>query len=349
MRLEVRSASAVNDQQEMLELQDRNLPYLLRDRFEWRHFANPAGPAWSWFLHEEGSSSAVAMASVFPSCMFIDGKKVVCGQVGEFVVDAKYRSLGPALKLQRATFGPVDSGAIAVCYDTPPDDHGMSTFKRLGMQANTEVFRYALPLRSDEFLKKRLGDGTLAKPAVAAANLLLNLKFSTRRKEALKGLEISIFDGMFDDEFTHLDQSVSSSGMIRACRSAELLNWRYKKMPHCTYMTLVARRSGELVGFLTAINNAGRVGVGEVFGHHIDEVGAALLDALLSLSRKERAHLLEGYSSEDGPAKAAFLKLGFTRRERVARIVSYEKPDGCGKATLTPATCWAFTAVETIV
>ncbi len=349
MSLSVRPASAAHDQKEMLELQDRNLPYLLEDRFGWRHFDNPAGPAWSWFLCENRNSAAVGMASVFPSCMFIDGRKVVCGQVGEFVVDPKYRSLGPALMLQRATFAPVDSGAIAVCYDTPPDDHGMSTFKRLGMQADTEVFRYALPLRSDEFLRKRLGEGPRATLAISGANLLLDVKFASRRKRTMKGLEISVFEGLFDDEFSQLDRSVSSAGMIRACRSAELLNWRYKKMPRCNYMTLVARRAGELVGFLTAINNAGRVGVGEVFGHQIDEVGVALLDVLASLCRKERACLLEGYASEASPTKTVFMKLGFTRRERVARIVSYEKPEGCGKRLLTPSTCWAFTAVETIV
>jgi GNAT superfamily N-acetyltransferase len=349
MSLALRPASAATDRQEMLELQDTNLLDRPEGRFEWRHFANPAGPAWSWFLYEEVKGSAVGMASVFPTCMFIDGKKVVCGQVGEFVVDAKYRSLGPALMLQRATFGPVDSGAIAVCYDTPPDDHGMSTFKRLGMQASTEVFRYALPLRSDEFLQKKLGDGSPAKIVTSAANLLLDVKFASRRKRTIEGLEISVFEGLFDDEFTQLDQSVSSSGMIRACRSADLLNWRYRKMPRRRYMTLAARRAGELVGFLTAINNAGRVGVGEMFGHQIDEIGAALLDALVSLCRKERARLLEGYSSEDCPARAAFLNVGFTRRERVARIVSYEKPEGCGKRMLTPATCWAFTAVETIL
>ncbi len=332
-----------------MELQDRNLLDHLEDRFEWRHFGNPAGPAWSWFLYEESNGKAVAMASLFPSYMFIDGKKIVCGQVGEFVVDAKYRSLGPALMLQKATFGPVESGAIAVCYDCPPDDHGMSTFKRLGMQANTEVFRYALPLRSNEFLQKKLGDGPLAKPAITAANLLLNAKFATRWNRGMHGIEISRFERDFDEEFTRLDESVSSAGVIRASRSAEVLNWRYRRMPRCSYFTLVARRAGELVGFLTAINNSGRVGIGEVFGHRLDEVGVALLDALIGLCRKERAHLVEGYSSEGSPSKAALLKAGFTRRERVARIVAYEKPDGRGKKMLTPATCWAFAAIETIV
>src|SRR5208337_3026068 len=119
MSLALRPAAAADDQEQMLDLLDRNLMDRLEGRFEWRHFANPAGPAWSWFLCEKSSGDAVGMASVFPCHMFVDGKKVVCGQVGEFVVDAKYRSLGPALMLQRATLGPVNSGEIAICYDCP--------------------------------------------------------------------------------------------------------------------------------------------------------------------------------------------------------------------------------------
>jgi len=349
MSLVVRRVSLIDDRQEMLELLNRNFEPGQETRFEWRHFANPAGPAWSWFLYEKSNDSVVATTSVFPRHMFVDGKKLVCGQVGEFVVDAGYRSLGPAVMLQRATFEPVDSGAIAICYDCPPHDQGMSTFKRLGMQAHAEVFRYALPLRSDEFLRKKLGDGPLAKPAIAAANLLLNAKFSTRGSRSIKGIEISSFDGPFDDEFTQLDQSVSSSGVIRASRSAELLNWRYRKLPRCSYLTLVARRAGELVGFLTALNCGGRVGIGDVFGHQFEDVSVALIDALVSLCRKERASLLEGYSSEGGPWKAAFLKLGFARRERVARIVGYENPAVGGKEMLNSGICWVFNAVETIL
>jgi hypothetical protein len=349
MSLNLRSASAAQDQEQMVELQDRNLADHLEGRFEWRHFANPAGPAWSWFLHERSDGPAVAMASVFPCHMCIDRKKVVCGQVGEFVVDAKYRSMGPALMLQRATFEPVNSGAIAICYDCPPHDQGMSTFRRLGMQANTEVYRYALPLRSDEFLQKKLGAGPVAKSATAAANLFLNAKLSTRRNRQFRGIEISSFDGPFGEEFTQLDQLVSSVGMIRASRSAELLNWRYRKIPRCNYLTLVARRAGELLGFLTAIDCGGRVGIGDVFGLQLEDVSLALIDELVTLCRKNKASLVEGYSSEGGPWKAVFLKLGFAQRERVARVVAYENPDGDGNKLANRATCWAFNAVETIL
>jgi len=347
MSLAVRPASAAvaDDRLQMMDLLGRNLPNIQDWHFEWRHFANPAGPAWSWFLYEKPGGAVVGMASVLPRFMLVDGKPVVCGQVFEFVVDAGYRSLGPAVMLQRATFGPVDSGAIPICFDCPPHDQGMSTFDRLGMRAVTEVDRYALPLRSDAFLQKKLGVGPLAKPAIAAANLLLRIKLSSRRAQRMPGIEISQFDGDFGDEFTQLDRSVSSLGLIRASRLAEDLNWRYRHS-RSTFRTLIARRSGELVGFLIAIDFDGRVTIWDLFGHQFDEVGGALIDALVDLCRKKNASLVEGYSSEGSPLRGALLEAGFTRRERLARIVAYEKPDSPAGRMLHPGIRWAFTLVE---
>jgi hypothetical protein len=330
----------------MIALLTRNLPNPQEEHFAWRHFANPAGEAWSWFLCEEPGGSAVGMASVFPRPMSVDGRQEIWGQVGEFVVDAKYRSLGPALMLQRATFEPVKAGDVPVCYDCPPHDQGMSTFDRLGMRANTEVYRYALPLRSDEFLEKRLGNGILFKPAVVSANLALGIKLFRRGKPQMHGIEVSELGGDFGQEFTQLDQSVSSLGAIWASRSAEQLNWRHRRQPHCSFRTLVARRSGELLAFLTSIDFAGRVAIWDLFGRHVEDVGAVLIDALISSSRKEKAHLVEGYCSGDNGLRDLFNKMGFSPRERLARIVAYGTQACRRDLTAGPGPRWAFTLTE---
>jgi hypothetical protein len=348
MNLTVRSASAEvrEDRQQMLALLSRNLPQHRADHFQWRHFDNPAGEAWSAFLCDGPNGAAVAMASVFPRHMFVDGARVTWGQVAEFVVDAKYRSLGPAVMLQRATFRPVDLGFISVCFDCPPHDQGMSTFNRLGMQANTEVFRYALALRSDQFLAIKLGNGALAKPVVAAANLALKLKRSARGKSTMHGVEISVLEGNFGEEFTKLDQSVSSLGIIRGSRSAEVLNWRHKQQPGCKFYTLVARRFGELLGFLTAIDFSGRIAIWDIFGHQLEGLNTTLIDALIEHSVRKKSLLVEGYSSFRNSLTKDFLEAGFVRRERLARVVAYEKPTHGVEKTVRPDMQWAFTLTE---
>jgi hypothetical protein len=343
MNLAIRPASLAHDQQQLIDLLERNISGKQMGHFEWRHQANPAGPGWSWIIYEREKQTAVAMASVFPRNMLLAGKPLLCGQVGEFVVDAPYRSLGPAVLLQRATFEPVNAGKLAFCYDCPPHDKGMSTFMRLGMRANTEVGRYALPLRSEEFLEKRLGDGFWTKPVVSAVNSALRLRIPRRRAH---GLEVTKFDQVFDEEFSHLDRRVSSSGVIRASRHAEDLNWRYRKNPNLKFRVLVARRAGELLGFLSYILFGQRASIVDVFGCELADVGIVLLEAFIAACRTENLICLEAYCSEGSELRPLFMKAGFRLRERAARVVAYAKPDDPVGKMLDSNLRWAFSQVE---
>jgi hypothetical protein len=349
MNLAVRRASLTNDREEIIRLLNRNFETGQEKRFDWRHLNHPAGPAWCWFIYDRGNNKTIATAAVFPRQMFVNGKSVVCGQVGGFAVEATHRSLGPAVLMQRTTFEPADCGAVAFCYDTPPHDRGMSTFLRLGMQPNCQVTRYALPLRSDEYLRNRLGDGAWTKPAVAAGNLFLRVRPFHRFARPIVGLEIARFVGRFDEEFTFLDRSFSSSGMVRADRSAENLNWCYRDNPGSDFRVLVARRRGELLTYLVFLVYRERVAIVDFFGHEIPRIGRALLDALVEISRKEKRVLLEGFCSDQSELKSVFRESGFQEREKNARVVAYEKPITGITKLLGPGLRWEFGGFELLV
>jgi hypothetical protein len=342
MSLVIRAASLTDERQQLTELLERNIPGRQEGHFEWRHQANPAGPGWSWVACDR-NHAIVAMASVFPRNIWVDGKLMVCGQVGEFVVDTPYRSLGPALMLQRATFTPVNSGEVAFCYDCPPHDQGMSTFVRLGMSPATEVTRYALPLKSDEFLAKRIGNGGWTKPLVTAANLILRLR---KFRPNDHGLEISEFHSAFGEEFTRMDKLVSTSGAIRASRSSQDLIWRYQKNPGLRSRILVARRAGELQGFLTFLTFGDRASIVDIFGYPSSGTTLPLLQATIDLCRRENRVCIEGYCSDASELKTLFKQAGLRRRERAARIVIYSKENGHIRPPLNPGLRWTFSQVE---
>jgi hypothetical protein len=351
MNIAVRPASLSEDREELIALLERNLPNsAIKTHFKWHHEDNPAGSGWSWVLYDRQSGALGAMTSVFPRPMYMDGKPVLCGQVGEFVVDKNCRSLGPAVMLQRATFQPVDSGALALCYDCPPHDQGMSTFVRLGMRPSCEVTRYALPLRSDEVLGRRLGKGAWTKPVIAGANLLLSMKHTSRR---IQGLEICSLNGEFGDEFTYLDNTVISDGVIRASRSAELLNWRYRKRPDVKTDVLAARQGGELLSFLAFIvyeetKGLKRALIGDLFGRQLSEAGLALLDGMIEMCRRKDVVCLEGYCSETSALKPLFEAAGFRARERAARVVAYAKSGAWNGGILNSKVSWPMGPAEVI-
>jgi len=290
--------------------------------------------------------------------MYVDGTLVTCGQVTHFVIDSGYRSLGPALLLQRATFEPVDSGALAFCYDCPPHDRGMATFIRLGMHANCELARYALLLRSDEYFDKRLGKRGWTKPLVATTNLLLGAR---RKARPVTGLEICEHAGAFGEEFSSLDRLVSSSGEIRASRSAENLTWRYRQdpgnaesSPNCEkgeYRVLVARRAGEILAFIVVFvaRAEGVASIVDLFGAQMPDVAAALLEAAIGICLQANLHAVHGFCSFESELKALFRGRGFRPRERIARVVAYSNPKNRVGKLLNPGLRWAFGPCEVLL
>jgi hypothetical protein len=355
MSLKIRPVSLAEDRQEMLDLMNRNFGTRHEARFAWRHLDNPAGVCWSWLAYENGGSTKrrpVAMVTVFPRHMRVNGQTVLAGQVGSFAVDPTHRSLGPAVQLQRTTFQPVDSGHLHFCYDCPPHDRGMSTFVRLGMQPDCEVYRYALPLRVDDNVAHWLGTGLWTKPIRTAGNLALRLR---RTRPGVPGLEIVQFLGTFGDEFDVLDNTAPSAKLIRSSRNARELNWRYRDDPARRnypatggYEVFVARRAGELQGFAVfALQSDGIAVLFDVFGRNLSVTGPALLEGVIQRCRNLNASSLHAFCSEESAFRALFLKAGFHRRERNARVVSYAKHDG--NRRLPAGMEWAFSQVEVML
>ena len=341
----------------MIDILNRNFGSVQEHRFDWRHSLNPAGESWSWFLYDTSTLATVAMTTLFPRHMRVNGLKTRGGQVGEFAVDSSHRSLGPAVQLQRATFEPVNAGDLLFCYDCPPHDQGMSTFARIGMHANCEIHRYALPLRSDEYLTKRLGHGAWTKPVVTAANLILRTR---GLKRPATDPEVSEHTGRFDDEFSHLDQITSIHGTVRASRDATDLNWRYLEDPMASlclpngtagkYRTLVARRAGELKAFLTFyIQSDGIAVLVDLFGLDLPEVGLALIDAATQVCRRELVSCFHGFCSDDSQLKPLLTRMGFSRRERNARVVAYAKHADATFVQPRAPIRWTFSQVEVML
>jgi hypothetical protein len=355
MSIAIRQASLADEEEQLIEVLDRNLPERPNRKIQKRRHANPLGPGWSWVANPRCSDMIVAVASVVPRWFQVDGRKVVCGQVIEFAVEAPYRSLGPAVLLQRATFEPADSGEVAFCYDCPPHDRGMSTFVRLGMRSSCEVVRYALLLRSDEFLGKRLGEGAWTRPLVATANAVLQLR---RLGHSKAGVEICLHGAPFDEEFSHLDSVTTNPGTVRSSRAAEELNWRYSEdLPAPTgssmanlgkYRVFVARRAGELLAFAILFTQEnGMAWIADLFGQNITDSGGALLDAVVDFCRRKKLIRLDALCSADSTVRSLLEQAGFRARERAYRVVAYENGSRTGRL-LHSDLRWTFTNFEVI-
>lgn len=341
MPVSIRPVNLDSDREELMQVLERNLRDLPHARrFDWLYRRNPAGPAWSWFIVEPGTGKAVGAASLYPRAVWMGREPRVCGQVGDFAVDANYRSLGPALLLQRATFEPVDRGALAFCYDCPPHEAGMSTFRRLGLKASCEMRRFARPLRINRHLNRRLGKGALATALAGLGNLALWLQSLPRRK--VDGLEIAPWSGRFGEEFTRLDAEVGGAGSIRYRRRAEDLNWRYRDDPVRGYKVLAARRRGELLGYAVFSISGGDASVIDLFGKLTPQVGLSLLEAVVEDVYKDPVQTLSMLVSAENDMSPLLQKAHFHRRDRSALVVAYAPANSEARAFFDHNPQWLF-------
>lgn len=338
MTITVRPADVKTEQELLCTLLEQNLSALAhRTRFPWLYFANPAGQAWSWVAEEAGTGRGVGIASVFPRRVWLGERSALCGQVGDFAVDVGYRSLGPAVMLQRATLEPVRDGALDFCYDCPPDDRGMAPFRRLGMAPTCQTKRYVRLLRCDRQIEKRLGRNPVTAVLAVMGNGLLALR---RRRAPDAGIEIRIHPGRFGDEFSELDRRLLDPRVVRCRRGAEDLNWRYRDDPLHSYEVLTAHRRAALVGYAVLATTGDDALLIDLFGEPAAGVMSGLLEAAADRCRRAAGQTFQVLVGADPGLAELLTRAGFHLRSPGPHVVAYASPGTDAHARLDRPASW---------
>lgn len=346
MAVELVRADLEKDSEQITRVLQRNLPGLPHARrFEWLYRNNPAGEAWSWLIREASTQEPIGVASVFPRTIWLGGEKTRCGQVGDFAIDLNYRSLGPAVMLQRATFEPVDQGRLAFCYDCPPHGQGMAPFHRLGIKPHCRVERYARLQRSRRELEKVFGRGKLSGSLSYLFDVFLTKRRFRHRRNS--GIETALHPGRFGDEFTVLDEKVGGKTGIRGRRGAEELNWRYMEDPLNSYRTVTAHRDRELVGYAVFASRGEDAFVIDLLALEIDDVAPILLDAIAENVKAESAQALYVLAGEQsGIARFLRRQGGFQFRSHAASVVVYAGSSTAAHEVSRRYENWFFTHAD---
>ena len=339
MSLSIRPGDFVADHQELLCVLQRNLQDIPHEaRLAWLYRDNPAGPASTWFLCDD-NGLAVGVTSLFPRAVWLDGTAALCGQVGDFGVDLRFRSLGPAVMLQRATFAPVVQGCLAFCYDCPPHQRGMAMFHRIGLRENCLMQWYVKPLRTERQLQRLLGR-TTGRITARAANPILRL--ASKRAKQRPGTDFTLQTDAFGPEFSALDKAVHAPSAVRNRRSAEDLNWRFRQNPLRQFEVLTARRDTELLAYLIFSVVDEDALVFDLFGRELDQVGPLLLQKLTELLQERPVQTLRAMLAGDGSYSSVFRRAGFSLRGAAAHVVAFAGSEGAVHDALERPLQWQF-------
>src|SRR5271167_4925731 len=169
MPTKVRPADLQKDRSLLTDLLSRFLnPDAGGSRFTWLYEDNPHGPAQAWIAIEEGTGKGVGAAAAFPRRLRVD-ETVRPGYVlGDFCIDANYRSLGLALQLQRACLNHIGAASGTLGYDFP-SERMMAVYHRMQIAPFCRMVRWAKLLRADRKFAGVVKSPTLARILTAPA------------------------------------------------------------------------------------------------------------------------------------------------------------------------------------
>ena len=320
MPIVVSHADLDADREVIVEALRRHLtPKANGQRYDWLYRRNPHGKARGWIARDTTSGTFVGVAAAFPRRLLLRGAPQLAWVLGDFCISEHYRSLGPAVQLQRALLAAVaEEPGLAGWYDFP--SHSMAAvYKRLGVIEQASLVRMAQPLRVDRVLAHALGSTLLARWLAPIGNIWLAVGVQRKGIDASVSIEFHI--GKFGDEFTSLAREASPSYDACIERSAEYLNWRFAENPLERYECLVAREAGRLTGYAIFTHNAEDAILVDLFGIKQESIFGRLLGFLAKHLQKRGAATISAPIVEGHPWRNVLQEAGYRVRETSPFVV----------------------------
>lgn len=316
MAIQIRRADLHADRAALIGLFQKNLASDYDEqKFSWLYEANPHGAAIAWVAFDQASGEIRGASAGFPRKLHSDGTEMVGLILGDLCMDEEYRSLGPALQLQKISLAAVDEHPFAFCYDFPSQSM-MAIYRRLGVGKTGTMQRWAKPLKADRKIERAIKSKHLSRPLAKAANLVLA---HCGAKGSRGACELAIHEGPCGEEFTKLDEQLRSRPGLRTSRSAAYLNWRYLAHPSVQHEILVGRQKNVLVGYAVVATGSEDSAVVDLCALE-DAVAKRLVYGATEHLRIKGAATVSLHAGEHHPWRPIFERAGFRPRESAPTV-----------------------------
>jgi hypothetical protein len=307
-------------------------------RFEWLYLRNPHGPAQAWIAVDSASESVIGSGSIIPRHVYVDGSLRTAAVMADFWIHPDFRSLGPAIKLQRACVQGAEAAGFAF-FDLPQGNMP-AVYQRMKLLGRQKVVALSKPVCSEAYIRKVVRSRILSRAIALPADL--GLRYIDHFRHARSGCDIAIHRGEPGTEFTCLAEEMGNRLGVSVVRSAEYLSWRYYNHYYLKYEFFTAHRNGRLIAY-AVVTDTGMYGdVVDFFG---ESDRRAIADLLLEISRSYRSRGRAGLSIGVHASQSwrdFLLGLGF--RERQSRTLVIHEYDRVAVHPPTePAERWFLT------
>ena len=286
-------------------------------RFEWLYNKNPEGKALAWVACEPETEKIIGVSAAFPRRILRNGKEMRGYILGDFCIHPDHRSLGPALALQKSSLEGLSNEGAGFIFDFPSTSM-LAIYKRLRIEPQETMIRFAKPLRADRQIQKSVSNKAAVRALAVAANATLRLRDSRLKRSNV--VEVKERDTPCGEEFTAATRRWTTRMGICGSRDANYLNWRFLQHPQRKYHLLTARKDGELCGYLIYERVGEDATVADLFAEE-SSVCRALLVETIAIARRAGVHTLSAPLLSSHPSREILENCGFQPRESTPVIL----------------------------
>lgn len=243
------------------------------DYVRWKYFDNPIGVNYTFVAETDGQ--LVGLHANVPYQIQIGSQVVLGTQTGDMMVNRNMRRDGISSRMVsashekmdtsappakpdrggrlgqmiRASHDDMDASQVVLAYGLPNEKSYPVLVKRLDFEFLGWIPRYVKPLNTPGMARTagRRGISSLAYRALLSSPrfLFLPARILTR------AVPITVERAeRFDDSFDAIWQRVSPSLAVAVVRDRQYLTWRYTNHPQRQYVTFLARRGDDPVGYV---------------------------------------------------------------------------------------------------
>lgn len=340
-KVSIRQGHPEKDRTSITRILSADIPDAVSNgRYDWAYLDNPDGLAHVW-MAETQNGEVIGTSAGFPRRFRMAGETLQGIVLSDFAISKKYRTLGPAVALLRATLKAVDDGIFNFALDYPSESM-LAVYRRLGALELGKVNRYVRLLRMKGAAERRYGKGPLASLVGASGDAIIGTL--DRFKKVPRSVRVETGRVTFGEDHDRLSRLLESRCKVVGERSARYLNWRYHGGARFE-STVVAIRSGaELLGFGVLQNMAANsMTISEFVCPQDQGMEEVLFNAMLREARGRGAEALQATGFDGGPWATVLERLGFVRRETLTGPVVYSPRDESWTAALHDKDNWWMT------
>lgn len=337
MGISIRSANLNRDRALLIGFLHQFLAHQSNERrFDWLYLENPHGPARAWAATDDTNGALIGVAAAFPRRVCSAGATMLGYVLGDFCVHPSFRSLGPAVQLQRACLKMMESASPSLGFDFPSKTM-VAVYRRLGAEPLECMLRLAKPLRVDRQIASRVKSPLIARGLRALGNRALRLR--STRPSVRQSEEIALHTGACGDEFTLLAAHLCNRGQLAVDRTAEYLNWRFLAHPSQQFEFVTARRKKVLEAYLIFAHAGEDARIVDLRGMDDSELLRNLILHAVEILRKRGVMTVSVSVLAWHAYVKLFENLGFRRRESCS-VVLYPPVTPSSKSSVVHASQW---------